>query len=163
MGSRCCSFLRLHVWSVLILIAAGWSTVWADFRDGEQFDIATITPMTILEAFQELPLESLFYVYFDTVNKTEFFSSDEENIEHGAINFLLTKGHLATVGVIDQSGLDDYDQDTLDTIRRFNNLSYQNNPWNVGAYLAVFQHSIFLTSISANVFRLHQFCPFLPI
>ena len=144
MGSRC-FFLRLHVWSMLILIAAGWSTVWADFRDGEQFDITKIVPMAILETFKELPLESLFYVYFDIVlNGTDYASSEAQNIEHGAINFLLTKGHLATVGVIDQSGLDDYDQDTLDTIRRFNNLSYQTSSSSVGARLDLdaFQHSI---------------------
>ena len=143
MGNRCCFFSRLHVWSVLILIAVGWSTVWADFRDGEEFDIAKITSMDILEAFQELPLESLFYVYFDTVKKTEFFSSDEENFDYETGNFLLTKGHLATVGVIAQNRSPDYDQDTLHGIQRFNNLSYQNNPWNVGSYIATCNHSIF--------------------
>ena len=143
MGNRCCYFLRLHVWSVLILIAAGWSIVWADFRDGEQFDITTMTPMVIFEFFQELPLESLFYVYFDTVNKTEFFSSHEDNFDYETENFLLTKGRLATVGVIDQNRSDGYDQDTLHAIQRFNNLSYQNNPWNVGSYIATCNHSIF--------------------
>ena len=153
MGSRCCSFLRLHVWSVLILIVAGWNIVWADFRDGEEFDITKITPMVILEIFQELPLESLFYVYFDTVNKTELFSfleenfdyetNNEENFDYETENFLLTKGYLATVGVIDQSRSHGYDEDTLHTIQRFNNLNYPDKNCGYGSYIAMCNHSVF--------------------
>ena len=141
MRSRYCSFLRLHVWGVLILIAAGWSTVWADFRDGEEFDITKITPMVILETFKELPLESLFYVYFDTVKKIQLFI-DIGNFDYETRNFLLTKGYLATVGVIDQSRSYGYNQETLHTIQRFNNLNYRNQTWGLESRIAMCYHSI---------------------
>ena len=142
MGRKCCSLLCLHVWSVLILIVAGWNTVWADFRDGEPFDIAKITPMAILNAFQELPLESLFYIYFDTVlNEIDFSSSEKKIFDYEAGNFLLTKGRLATVGVIDQNYSHGYDEDTLHSVRRFNKLSYQISTWNLGSHITMCQDS----------------------